>query len=247
MHRGNRGARWEVAADGQAVWAQRPLVDDGVVVAVLAAKLDVGSITERRRQLRFATLAFGFAVAALGGALAALASRQALRPVLVVTDALDRAGAGGITPIAPEAMPPPGTEATQRAVRLDWRVQLPQPFMTNASLLRQAALNLLLNAVAATPRGGRVTLQVRPAAGSVLTVTIEDEGPGLPPDGHRRLIGDTDNGEARGLGLEVVATLARRLSAEVVMEAGLGGRGTRVTLAVPASEAVAAPDEAVPA
>jgi signal transduction histidine kinase len=122
MHRGNRGALWEVAADGQAVWAQRPLVDDGVVVALLAAKLDVGSITERRHQLRFATLAFGFAVAALGGALAAFAARQALRPVLVVTDALDRAGSGAIAPIAPEAMPPPRTEGARLAAAFNGMV-----------------------------------------------------------------------------------------------------------------------------
>jgi signal transduction histidine kinase len=140
-----------------------------------------------------------------------------------------------------------GPEAAQRGVGLDWRVQLPQPFTTDAALLRQAALNLLLNAVAATPRGGRVTLEVRPAGRSALVVTIADEGPGLPPDGQRRLLGDGEDGEARGLGLEVVATLARRLGAEIAMEPGQGGRGTRVTLAVPAAEPVAAPDEAVPA
>lgn len=351
MHRGISGPAWEVAADGQAVWVQRPLLDGGAVVALLAAKLDVGSITEQRHQLRFVMLVFGFAVAALGGALAAFAARQALRPVLVVTDALDRAGTNAIAPIPAKALPPSGTEgarlaaafngmvahvaeretlarrlaereraatlgrlaatvahevrnplagmltaldsardfgddaaeraealevierglrqielvvrsilavhrdggpprpleaadledlrvlvapeAARRAIRLDWRVHLPRPFRTDASLLRQAALNLLLNAAAATPRGGQVALQVNLAAGALLSVTVADEGPGLPPDAHRRLQGHGDESEAGGLGLEVVATLARRLGAAVVVEQGCQGLGTRVTLAVP--------------
>lgn len=122
MHRGNRGPAWEVAPDGQAVWAQRPLLDGGAVVALLAAKLDIASITERRRQLRFVMLVFGFAVAALGGAKTAFAARQALRPVLVVTDAFDRAGRSAIMPIPAEALPPPGTEGARLAAAVNGMV-----------------------------------------------------------------------------------------------------------------------------
>jgi two-component system, OmpR family, sensor kinase len=357
LHRGNSGSAWEVAPDGQAVWVQRPLFD-GALVALIAAKLDVGSITERRDRLRFATLAFGLAVAALGGGLAALAARQALRPVLVVTEALGRSGAGAISPVSPDAMPPPGTEgarlaaafngmvghvaerealarrlsereraatlgrlaatvahevrnplagmltavdsarefgddaaeraealqvierglrqiegvvtsilavhrdggpprpleagdfddlrllaapeAARRSIDLEWHVQLPHPFATDASLLRQVALNLLLNAVAATPAGRRVALDVRAAGAALLTVAIEDEGPGLPPAAERRLHGHEEEAEGRGLGLDVVATLARRLGAAVAVEAGRGGQGTRVTLSVPEAGAVPA-------
>lgn len=357
LHRGNVGSAWEVSSDGDAVWVQRPLVD-GTLVALIAAKLDVGSIMERRDSLRFATLAFGLAVAALGGGLAALAVRQALRPVLVVTEALGRSGAGAIAPIPTAAMPPPGTEgarlaaafnsmvahvaeretlarrlsereraatlgrlaatvahevrnplagmltavdsardfgddateraealqvierglrqiegvvtsilavhrdggpprpleaadlddlrllaspeAARRGIDLEWRVDLPHPFPTDASLLRQAALNLLLNAVAATPAGRQVMLDARRTKPGLLTVTIEDQGPGLPAGAEQRLHGQGEEAEGRGLGLDVVATLARRLGASVMAEPGRGDQGTRVTLLVPEAEAAAA-------
>jgi signal transduction histidine kinase len=365
MHRGHLGPAWEVAPDGQAVWAQRRLVDGGTVVALLAAKLDVSSITARRHRLRVAMVAFGIAVAVLGGALAAFAARQALRPVLVVTDALDRAGSGGIAPIPPAAMPPPGTEAVRlaaafngmvahvkarealagrlaereraatigrlaatvahevrnplagmltaldsardfgddaaeraeslevierglrqiervvssilavhrdggparpletadlddlrvllgpeaerRGVRLAWCARLAEPFPTDAPLLRQALLNLLLNAVAVTPRGGQVTLQANPAGVAGLALTIEDEGPGLPAAARRRLLGQSDACDSGGLGLEVVATLARRLRADIAVAPGREGRGTSLTLAVPPAGAIAARNGAMPA
>lgn len=357
--RGNRGPVWEVAADGQAVWAQRPLEDGDRVVALLAAKLDVSTITDRRRRLRVAMLALGAALAVLGGALAALAAQHAMRPVLGVTAALDRAGAGHIAPIPPAAMPPLGTEAARlaaafnamvahvaererltgrlaereraatlgrlaatvahevrnplagmltalesarlaeadpreraaaldvverglhqisrvvastvaqhrddgpprplmpadledlrvlvapeaarRGVRLDWRAELHTPFPADAPPLRQAALNLLLNAVAATPPGGDVALEAGPAGDGGLLLAVEDGGPGLPAGAHRRLVGpavsETEEEAMPGLGLEVVAALARRLSARLAVQAGRGGKGTRVVLHLPPARA----------
>jgi two-component system OmpR family sensor kinase len=365
FHRGVEGPAWEVAPDGEAVWAQRPLADAGAVIAILAAKLDVAPIAERRDRLRVAMLAFGFALAVLGGALAALAARQAMRPVLGVTAALDRAGSGDIAPIPQSEMPPSGTEArrlaaafnamvahvaerevlskrlaereraatlgrlvatvahevrnplagmltalesardfgddpaeraealevierglrqidrvvssmlavhrdtgpprplvaadfedlrvliapaaARRSVRLDWRVRLPAPFATDAPLLRQAVLNLLLNAVAATPQGGRVRLEVRPDADAGMVLVIEDEGHGLSAAARRRLLGKTAGENGPGLGLDVVATLARRLGVRIGVEPGAGGRGARVILAVPAVASAAPEPAAVPA
>lgn len=79
-------------------------------------------------------------------------------------------------------------------------------------------------------------MQVSLAAGPLLSVTVADEGAGPPADAHRRLQGHADEGEAGGLGLEVIATLARRLGASLLVEQGHGGVGTRVTLAVPTAQ-----------
>ena len=46
--------------------------------------------------------------------------------------------------------------------------------------VRQATLNLLINACAATPSGGAVSLQAVAENGS-LVIEVGDEGPGLPP------------------------------------------------------------------
>ncbi|MBU8542063.1 MULTISPECIES: sensor histidine kinase [Roseomonadaceae] len=358
--RDNRNSAWEVSPDRAAVWVQRPLRDAGEVVAILAAKLDVSAITRRRLQLRAAMLAFGLAVGVMGGALAALAARQAMRPVLGVTAALDRAGAGRIAPIPDTALPPANTEAARlaaafnamvahvaererlarrleerergavlgrlaatiahevrnplagmltavesahaagddrderaealemierglrqiervvsstlaqhrdngpprplqsadfedlrvlvspeaarRAVGLDWRARLPQPFPVDAPPLRQAALNLLLNAVAATSAGGRVGLEAAIEADGGLLLAVEDEGPGVPAAARLRLLGVADpaSDEASpGLGLEVVALIARRLRAQVAVEPGRKGLGNRVALRVPPADLLA--------
>lgn len=365
--RGDRGSAWEVSPDGEAVWAQRPLEDEGRVVAILAAKLDVSTITQRRQQLRAAMLAFGLAVGVLGGALAALAARHAMRPVLGVTAALDRAGSGHIAPIARTDMPPPGTEAqrlaaafngmvahvvererlarrladreraadlgrlaatvahevrnplagmltalesvhacgddpkergealevverglrqiervvsstlalhrddglprplqpadledlrvlvapeaARRGVHLEWRATLPGAFPVDAPPLRQAALNLLLNAVAASPPGGRVGLEAEVQPDGALLIAVEDEGAGLPAGARQRLLAASTvpghDRAGRGLGLDVVATLAQRLSARVAVATGRSDRGTRVALHVPPSGLLAADAEPV--
>lgn len=70
-------------------------------------------------------------------------------------------------------------------------------------LARQALLNVLRNAVQATPRGGRVTLSVEDSRISVI-----DTGCGVPPAIRERLFEPFVTGRTRGLGLG--ATVAQR-------------------------------------
>jgi signal transduction histidine kinase len=71
--------------------------------------------------------------------------------------------------------------------------------------LRQVILNLLLNAIQATPSGGAVALQARAADGFV-EVNVADEGPGLPPELHEAVFEpfySTRSERAGGLGLAI--------------------------------------------
>jgi signal transduction histidine kinase len=72
-----------------------------------------------------------------------------------------------------------GPEAARRRVRLDWDNRVTAVRVVDASAVRQAVLNLLLNAVAASPPQGVVRLDAA-GAGDRLSIVIADDGPGLP-------------------------------------------------------------------
>lgn len=101
--------------------------------------------------------------------------------------------------------------------------------------LRQIVNNLMSNALKFTPRGRRVALELstRPAAGGVaLTLTVRDQGPGIPDEAMARLFTPFAQGSAQvartyggtGLGLTVSRDLARLMGGELSArsEAGAG-------------------------
>lgn len=89
-----------------------------------------------------------------------------------------------------------------------------------AQLLREVLCNLLLNAVAVLPDGGKVTLGAEPGAAGRVILRVADDGPGLPPGDPERLFvsGVSTSGEpGRGIGLgncrQLLATVGASLSA----------------------------------
>jgi len=121
-------------------------------------------------------------------------------------------------------------EARRRGVALDWQVALGAPFLTDALPVRQALLNLLLNAVAASPAGGRVRFAARVEQGGELLVEVVDEGAGLPPEARDRLHGAGAAGQ--GLGLGVVMAQLGRLDGRIAVESA-PGRGTVIAIRLP--------------
>jgi len=76
----------------------------------------------------------------------------------------------------------------------------------------QVLTNLLMNAVAFTPRGARVTLQVSRLDARTLRFVVTDEGPGLDPDRADQVfegIGSTREG-GTGIGLRYAHQLAQQ-------------------------------------
>jgi signal transduction histidine kinase len=121
-------------------------------------------------------------------------------------------------------------EARRRGVVLDWDAALPEAFPAEALPVRQALLNLMLNAVAASPRGGRVALRARVTEGGDLAVEVSDQGAGLPEPVRAGIAGGTPPG--RGLGLGVVMEQVGRLDARIEVDS-VPGMGTRIRLLLP--------------
>jgi len=79
------------------------------------------------------------------------------------------------------------------------------PVALDARLVRQAVLNVAVNAVQAMPRGGRITIRTR-RDGDQAVVEIEDSGAGIPDEVKERIFEPffTTKASGTGLGLAVV-------------------------------------------
>ena len=112
-------------------------------------------------------------------------------------------------------------EALRRSIKLDWINELRGKTPVSTGSVRQATLNLLLNACAASPAGGVVRL-VASCDASSLTISVADEGPGIPERLVVYLVTDAPVTlpSGGGLGLWIVRRLVtdERGSIQVVRE-----------------------------
>jgi two-component system, NtrC family, sensor kinase len=109
--------------------------------------------------------------------------------------------------------------------------------MGNLGNLQQVFTNLLLNAIQATPQGGKISMHVdRAAAPGFISFTVEDTGPGIPQDIQHKIFepffSTKEVGKGTGLGLAVSYSIVKRHGGkiEVFSEAG---RGTRFSVLLP--------------
>jgi signal transduction histidine kinase len=111
------------------------------------------------------------------------------------------------------------------------------------TLLAQALLNLVLNAIQATPPGGTILLRARTrrrANGAQTVLAVEDRGHGLPPEARARLFTPFFTTKTTGTGLGLSS--CRRIAGELGGQVGLYPRrrgGARALLLLPAAMAPA--------
>ena len=109
----------------------------------------------------------------------------------------------------------------------------------DASLLEDLLDNLVDNALKYTPAGGRVTVVVG-RDGERAFAAVEDTGPGIPEAERQRVRQryyrvPNSPGHGSGLGLAIVEEVAKLHDAELRIEAGARGVGTRVSVLFPES------------
>jgi two-component system, OmpR family, sensor histidine kinase TctE len=115
----------------------------------------------------------------------------------------------------------------------------PASVEANARLLDDLLGNLMDNALKYTPSGGRVTVRCGYDVGRPF-LEIEDDGPGIPESERPRVLerfyripGSAPGG--CGLGLAIVAEIAKQHDARMSIESGSDGRGVRINLLFPAA------------
>ena len=137
-----------------------------------------------------------------------------------------------------------------------YRVQVEREFApvprvsANPGQLQQVLLNLLVNARQAMPQGGRLILRLAHDAllGSV-DIMVRDTGCGMTPDVMRRMFephfstkaGPDETGKGgSGLGLTACREIVEAHRGRIRVESA-PGKGTAITIRLPALKAVAAP------
>lgn len=99
--------------------------------------------------------------------------------------------------------------------------------------LREMVTNIVENAIIYNQAGGKVT--VRLSKEQYPTITVEDNGPGIP-ENEREMVFERfyrilrDGSSGSGLGLAIVKEIARSHNAKVEVKEGADGVGTRFTV-----------------
>lgn len=110
-------------------------------------------------------------------------------------------------------------QALDAGVQLECHCGHARAILGEVDRLRQALINLALNAIQATPAGGLVKIEVGESSGAVF-VAVEDTGPGIPAVVRPRLFEPfyTTKPTGTGLGLPIVYSIVRRHGGNLSLE-----------------------------
>lgn len=144
--------------------------------------------------------------------------------------------------------PEPITDLIQRALRyLDDQIQKKQltiqtelaqvpKIRVDAEGMKQLLINILKNAVQASPLGGVIRVQLRTMGidQEEVSIRIEDRGPGLPPDVRERIFDPffTTKDTGLGIGLYICHKIAALHGGRIEVESLIGG-GAAFTVLLP--------------
>lgn len=143
-----------------------------------------------------------------------------------------------IRPLAERAANMAREKATGRGIQIGLEDSGAPAVTIDGSQIEQVLLNLLLNAVEASPDGGDIRVRLADDARQAV-VEIEDEGLGIAPDTQERLFEPyfTTKDTGSGLGLAVSREIAQRHGGLLEFESQPGKTIFRLTLPAASGEA----------
>jgi signal transduction histidine kinase len=127
-------------------------------------------------------------------------------------------------------------ECSKKGVALELDLGGPETAWVDGFQLKQAILNLVLNALQATPAGGHVVVRTSGGVGG-LVVAVSDDGEGMSAELKAKAFTPffTMREEGTGLGLPLVRRIVDQHGGSVEIST-TPGAGTRVTLLFPAPQ-----------
>lgn len=132
-------------------------------------------------------------------------------------------------------------ECSKKGVNLEVDLGGPDTAWVDGFQLKQAVLNLVLNALQATPAGGHVVVRTS-GDRRRLVVAVGDDGEGMSPETREKAFTPffTTREEGTGLGLALVRRIVEQHGGSVDVSSA-PGVGTTVTLVFPAPREVSRP------
>lgn len=138
------------------------------------------------------------------------------------------------------------SELRNHNIDVQKRFDLRNPQITgDASQLKQAFLNILLNSIQAMPEGGKIVIAMTDNLAQkhvaqkegIVCVTIRDTGPGIPEKDLLKVFDPfyTTKGTGTGLGLSISYGIVSKHGGEIEIESNTEGpnRGTMVLVRLP--------------
>ena len=137
--------------------------------------------------------------------------------------------------VVEEALSLVGHQLELKGLALDRALQVVPEVQGDAGQLRQAVVNLVLNACDATPSGGRIRLTTRADDGGAL-IEVSDTGAGIAPEDQSRIFDPffSTKEKGTGLGLSVVYGIVEHHGGRIEVESE-PGRGTTFRIRLPAA------------
>jgi len=124
-------------------------------------------------------------------------------------------------------------QAAEHQLRVDRALPAGIVVRADESRLQQVVMNLVLNAIQATPHGGLLRVELE-REGSQARIAVEDSGPGVPAELRDKIFEPffTTKRAGSGLGLPMVHAIAQQHGGAIRLEAAREG-GARFVLSLP--------------
>jgi K+-sensing histidine kinase KdpD len=134
----------------------------------------------------------------------------------------------------------------QHAVKVEIEDELPV-VRVDAKAVAEVIYTLVDNATKYAPHGSCIRVTAEHASDEMIRISVEDEGRGIPAEMRERVFDKffrvTDEDAANpqrprgaGMGLAIARGIVEAHGGRIFVEAGAGGRGTRVTFTVPVGD-----------